>query len=81
MDNISFQRLVIRRLINAEGWASPRNLMLKGRRQDLQSVFNALPVGSRWDLFYPDPNHVVFYVLKEAEEDWARLELYLDAKF
>ena len=60
---------------------SPRNLMLEGRRQDLQSVFNALPVGSRWDLFYPDPNHVVYYVLKEAEEDWARLELYLDAKF
>ena len=55
--------------------------MLEGRRQDLQSVFNALPVGSRWDLFYPDPNHVVYYVLKEAEEDWARLELYLDAKF
>ena len=51
--------------------------MLEGRRQDLQSVFNALPVGSRWDLFYPGPNHVVYYVLKEAEEDWARLELYL----
>ena len=55
---------------------------LKGpHQQDLQSVFNALPVGSRWDLFYPGPNHVVYYVLKEAEEDWARLELYLDAEF
>ena len=125
MDNFSFQRLVIRGLIGAKGWAalvealrllrplallhdilhlhdplrlhevgasgfrsfvvspqwtSPRNLMLEGRRQDLQSVFNALPVGSRWDLLYPDPNHVVYYVLKETEEDWARLELYLDTE-
>ena len=61
-------------------WTSPRNLMLEGRRQDLQSVFNALPVGSRWDLLYPDPNHMVYYVLKETEEDWARLELYLDTE-
>ena len=37
-------------------------------------------IGSRWDLFYPDPNHVVYYLLKEAEEDWARLELYLDTE-
>ena len=88
-------------------WTSPRNLMLKGRRQDLQSEIHISKthtvwclshkrqlhpiltrskplhfdvIGSRWDLFYPDPNHVVYYVLKEAGEDWARLELYLDTE-
>ena len=86
---------------------SPRNLMLRGRRQDLQSEIHISKthtvwclshkrqlhpiltrskplhfdvIGSRWDLFYPDPNHVVYYVLKEAGEDWARLELYLDTE-
>ena len=57
---------------------SPRNLMLQGRRQDLRALFNALPVGSTWHLIHGPANHVLFH--KEAEEDWTRLEQYLDTE-
>ena len=57
---------------------SPRNLMLQGRRQDLRALFNALPVGSTWHLIHGPANHVLFH--KETEEDWARLEQYLDTE-
>ena len=72
---------------------SPRNLMLGGRRQDLKAVFDSLPVGSLWNVVqgHPEPlfdsmlldplvmpTSDVKHFNKQSEEDWVRLEQYMD---
>ena len=72
---------------------SPRNLMLGGRRQDLKAVFDSLPVGSLWNVVQVHPEPLLDLMLldplvmpptdvkhfnKQSEEDWVRLEQYMD---
>ena len=72
---------------------SPRNLMLGGRRQDLKAVFDSLPVGSLWNVVQVHPEPLLDLMLldplvmpptdlkhfnKQSEEDWLRLEQYMD---
>ena len=55
---------------------SGRQLMLDGRREDVRAVWDALPVGSHLLMVSAAEGHMLFD--KVAEEDWDRLELYLD---
>ena len=50
-----------------------RNLMLDGRREDVRAVWDALTQGSLLMLLNP-----MMIFGKVSEEDWVRLELYLD---
>ena len=67
--------------------------MLGGRRQDLKAVFDSLPVGSLWNVVqgHPEPlfdsmlldplvmpTSDVKHFNKQSEEDWVRLEQYMD---
>ena len=61
-----FQALVVKR----------RNLMLEGRREDVRAVWDALPVGSQVLMNFPTDAGRIFN--KVSEEDWVRLEQYLN---
>ena len=67
--------------------------MLGGRRQDLKAVFDSLPVGSLWNVVQVHPEPLLDLMLldplvmpssdlkhfnKQSEEDWVRLEQYMD---
>ena len=67
--------------------------MLGGRRQDLKAVFDSLPVGSLWNVVQVHPEPLLDLLIldplvmpandvkhfnKQSEEDWARLEQYMD---
>ena len=67
--------------------------MLGGRRQDLKAVFDSLPVGSLWNVIQVHPEPLLDLLIldplvmpptevkhfnKQSEEDWVRLEQYMD---
>ena len=67
--------------------------MLAGRRQDLKAVFDSLPVGSLWNVVQVHPEPLLDLLIldplvmpptevkhfnKQSEEDWVRLEQYMD---
>ena len=52
-----------------------RNLMLDGRREDVRAVWDALPEGSHVQIA-TGGDRKIFH--KGAEEEWVRLEQYLD---
>ena len=61
-----FQALVVR----------TSNLMLDGRREDVRAVWDALPEGSQVLMNFPNDAGRIFH--KVSEEDWVRLEQYLN---
>ena len=67
--------------------------MLGGRRQDLKAVFDSLPIGSLWNVVHLvprlDPSSLdggplvmwpseLKHFNKQSEEDWLRLEQYME---
>ena len=55
-----------------------RNLLLDGRREDLRAIWDALPIGSHLLLGSYAHAGAGVTIDKVSEEDWVRLERYLE---
>ena len=55
--------------------------MLDGREEDLQAVFNSIPIGSFWLLEYGTQIFYKWRFNKASEEDWLRLKQYMDDRW
>ena len=78
VNNQEFYHQGFRSFVVSSTGPGPRKLMLDGREEDLQAVFNAIPIGSFWHLEYGTK---IFYQRsfnKASEEDWVRLKQYMD---
>ena len=78
LNNQGFLSFVIF-LISFSQKSKPRDLMRGGRRQDVKVVFDALPVGSFWHVTLT-PNHEKYFN-RDLEQDWKKLEHYIDSVY
>ena len=58
---------------------NPRDLMREERRQDVKAVFDSLPVGSFWHVTLRPNNEKYFN--RDLEQDWKKLEHYIDSVY
>ena len=81
VNNQEFYHQGFRSFVVSSTGQGPRKLMLDGREEDLKAVFNSIPIGSFWHLEYRTQVPQIRYhrsFNKASEEDWVRLEQYMD---